>query len=327
MSTKLTGKLQDKIAVVTGAGRGVGRAVANLFAREGAKVIVADNGSEVDGSGASSAPAQMVVEEIQAAGGIALADTGDVSDWDQAEALISRPIQAWGRLDILVNIAGNFRVNNVTNVTREDWDALRRVHMDGMMFTSRFAARHWAAAGAGYGRLINMTSDSAMSGVPDTFAYAGAKSAVVGMTRAAANALVNYGVTANCLTQGSLTRMVDSYFGPGADGQLRSEQAAEDRRPEQVAPLVAYLASPAAAHISGRIFGAYGFKYIRWSEPHHEQALETAGPWDLDDLFERFGQSLGDGLSLERDLLWPMESLEQIPGETLDKGPALGDAR
>ena len=166
-----------------------------------------------------------------------------------------------------------------------------------------------------------------MSGVPDTFAYAAAKSAVVGMTRAIANALVNYGVTANCLTQGSITRMVDSYFGPAADGQLRSELAAEDRRPEHVAPLVAYLASPAAAEVSGRIFGAYGFKYIRWSEPHHERALETDGPWDLDDLAERFPDSLGDGLSLEADLLWPMDSLGQNSGETLDKGPGLGDSR
>jgi NAD(P)-dependent dehydrogenase (short-subunit alcohol dehydrogenase family) len=322
----MTGKLQDRVAVVTGAGRGVGRAVALLFAREGAKVIVADNGSNVDGSGTSTAPAQQVVDEIQAAGGIALADTGDVSDWDQAEALINKPLETWGGLDILVNIAGNFCVNNVTNVTRADWDGLRRVHMDGMMFTSRFAARHWAQ-GSGYGRLLNMTSDSAMSGVPDTFAYAAAKSAVVGMTRAVANAMVNYGVTANCLTQGSSTRMGDSYFGPDADGRNRSDVASPEQLPEQVAPLVTYLASEAAAHISGRIFGAYGFKYIRWSEPHHERALETEDAWDLDDVFERFPETLGEGLSLESDLLWPMDSLEEASGESLGKGPGLGETR
>ena len=322
----MAGKLQDRIAVVTGAGRGVGRAVALLFAREGAKVIVADNGSSVDGSGTSAAPAQQVVDEIQAAGGTAMADTGDVSDWDQAEALINKPLETWGGLDILVNIAGNFRVNNVTNVTRDDWDVLRRVHMDGMMFTSRFAARHWAQ-GSDYGRLLNMTSDSAMSGVPDTFAYAAAKSAVVGMTRAVANALVNYGVTANCLTQGSSTRMGDSYFGPDADGRNRSESATSDQLPEQVAPLVTYLASEAGAHISGRIFGAYGFKYIRWSEPHHERVLETESAWDLDDVFERFPETLGEGLALESDLLWPMESLEESSGESLGKGPGLGETR
>ncbi|MGI9328401.1 MAG: SDR family oxidoreductase [Pseudomonadales bacterium] len=322
----MAGKLEGRVAVVTGAGRGVGRAVALLFAREGAKVIVADNGSNVDGSGTSAAVAQQVVDEIQAAGGTALADTGDVADWDQAEALINKPLEAWGGLDILVNIAGNFRVNNVTNVTREDWDVLRKVHMDGMMFTSRFAARHWARGG-GYGRLLNMTSDSAMSGVPDTFAYAAAKSAVVGMTRAIANALANYGVTANCLTQGSLTRMVDSYFGADADGRKRSELATPEQRPEQVAPLITYLASPAAAHISGRIFGAYGYKYIRWSEPHHECAMETEDAWDLDDVFERFPQTLGAGLSLESDLLWPMESIDAVSGETLDKGPDLSGTR
>jgi NAD(P)-dependent dehydrogenase (short-subunit alcohol dehydrogenase family) len=121
-----------------------------------------------------------------------------------------------GKLDILVNVAGNFRVNTVASVTREDWDSLRRVHMDGMMHTSHFASLHWKERGE-YGRLINFTSDSAMSGVPDTFAYAAAKGGVIGLTRAAANGLVAYGVTANCLTQGSMTRMGDSYYGTAPD--------------------------------------------------------------------------------------------------------------
>ena len=318
--------LKDRIAVVTGAGRGVGREVALLFAEHGAKVVVADNGSRVDGGGADVAIAQQVVDEITAAGGTALADTGDVSDWDQAEALINKPINTWGGLDILVNIAGNFRVNNVTNVTRDDWDALRRVHMDGTMFTSRCAARHWVS-NPGYGRLLNMTSDSAMSGVPDTFAYAAAKSAVVGMTRAVANALVSYGVTANCLTQGSTGRMADAYFGPEPDGSLPSENSEPEQRPENAAPLLLYLASSAAAEISGRIFGAYGFKYIRWSEPHHERELTSPGPWQMDELFAQFPGTLGDSLSLERDLLWPMTSVEQKPADAFNQGPGLEEGR
>ena len=319
--------LKDRTAVITGAGRGVGRAVALLFAQQGAKVVVADNGSQVDGSGSNVEIAHSVVAEIEAAGGTAVADSGDVSDWDQARAMVHKPIDLWGGLDILVNIAGNFRVNNVTNVTRDDWDALRRVHMDGMMFTSHFAAQHWAA-NPGYGRLLNTTSDSAMSGVPDTFAYAAAKSAVVGMTRAVANAMVNYGVTANCLTQGSITRMADSYFGRDAQGRLRSEASTGTDGPEHVAPLVLYLASQAAANISGRIFGAYGLKYIRWSEPRHERALESSGPaWQLDDLFDQFPSTLGQSLSLESDLLWPMTSVDQEPADAFSQGPGLDQGR
>ncbi|NIP16690.1 MAG: SDR family oxidoreductase, partial [Pseudomonadales bacterium] len=292
----MSAKLEGRTAIVTGAGRGVGRGVALLMAREGAKVVVADNGSAVDGSGHSAGPAEAVAAEITSAGGTALANAGDVSDWNDAEALVAQPIEAWGKLDILVNVAGNFRVNTVASVTRDDWNSVRRVHMDGMMHTSHFASLHWKERGE-YGRLINFTSDSAMSGVPDTFGYAAAKGAVIGLTRAAANGLVAYGVTANCLTQASMTRMGDSYYGADPDsGRVPSEQAEPEQRPETVAPLVVYLASPAAGHISGRIFGSYGYQYIRWSEPHHERTLESKGPWDLDDVFARFPGSLGEGL-------------------------------
>ena len=311
---EVTGKLAGKTAIVTGAGRGVGREVARLMAQQGARVVVADNGSHVDGSGADIGPAEAVVAEINSAGGTALASAGDVSNWDDARALIAQPIDAWGKLDILVNVAGNFRVNTVASIDRDDWDALRRVHMDGMMHTSHFASLHWKERGE-YGRLINFTSDSAMSGVPDTFGYAAAKGAVIGLTRAAANALVSYGVTANCMTQASMTRMGDSYYGPAADsGKLPSELAKPQERPDTVAPLVVYLASEQAGHISGRIFGSYGFQYIRWSEPQHERTLDSDGPWNLDDVFARFSETLGDGLSLDADLQWPMASLDQQPG-------------
>lgn len=191
----MAGKLQDKVAVITGAARGVGRCTALLMAQEGAKIVVADNGSSVDGSGGSLGPSEAVVDEIKSLGGEATAIACDVSDWNQSKQLIDSTIEKYGKLDILVNIAGNFRVNNIVNVTRDDWDALRKVHMDGMMHTSHFAALHWKERKE-YGRLLNLTSDSFMSGVPDTFAYAAAKGAVVGMTRAIANAMVNYNVTA-----------------------------------------------------------------------------------------------------------------------------------
>ncbi|MFC1895961.1 SDR family NAD(P)-dependent oxidoreductase [Thermodesulfobacteriota bacterium] len=315
----MAGKLESKTAIITGAGRGVGRCIALLMAQEGAKVVVADNGSQVDGTGSNEEPAQQVVEEIAANGGTAVPDLGDVSDWKSAEALIAKPITTWGKLDILVNCAGNFRTNTVVDITQEDWDSLLRVHMGGMKNTTHFAAIHWRDRGE-YGRLINFTSDSAMSGVPDTFAYAAAKGGVIGLTRAAANALVRYNVTANCLTQASVTRMGDSYYGPNPKtGRLPSQDVKPYLRPETVAPLVVYLASPAAANISGRIFGSYGFRYIRWSEPKHERILESDGPWDLDRLFQEFPGILGEGLSLD-DLQWPMQSLDQPSASaTVDK--------
>ncbi|MBQ75719.1 MAG: hypothetical protein CMQ20_11960 [Gammaproteobacteria bacterium] len=309
----MSGKLEGKVAIITGSGRGVGRCTALLMAKEGAKVVIADNGSQVDGSGASSGPAEEVVAQISADGGTAIAIACDVSNWDDAKAMIEAPIKKWGKLDILVNNAGNFRVNTIASVTRADWNALRRVHMDGMMYTSHFAALHWKERGE-YGRLINFTSDSFMSGVPDTFAYAAAKGAVVGMTRAIANAMVNYNVTANCLTQSSMTRMADSYYPDG--GIKPSEVAPPDQRPDTVAPLIVYLASPEATGISGRIFGSYGYKYIRWSEPCHEVDLRSRDnePWDLDYLFSRFSETLGKDLELKKDLQWPMESLDQQSG-------------
>lgn len=309
----MTGKLKDKVAVITGAARGVGRCNAHMMAKEGAKVVIADNGSSVDGSGHSSEPAEIVAHEIIQQGGEAVAIACDVSDWNSAERLVQSTIDIYGKLDIVVNGAGNFRVNNIADVTKDDWDSLRKVHMDGMMHTSHFAVLHWKERRE-YGRLINFTSDSFMSGVPDTFAYAAAKGAVVGLTRAIANAMVSYKVTANCMTQASMTRMADSYY-PDADVKP-SEAAPPDQRADTVPPLVVYLASPEASHISGRIFGSYGFKYIRWSEPRHEASLSSNhdDKWDIDYVFSEFPKTLGAGLSLEKDLLWPMESLDQTAG-------------
>jgi len=328
---KRQGKLQDKVAIVTGGGRGVGREVALLFAREGAKVVIADLGVEVDGSGGGEGPAAAVVNEIEAAGGQAIANSGDVSNWSDAEALVQAALDEWGKLDILVNVAGNFNSNNIVNATPDQLDALYRVHMQGTMATSHFAALHWQERGEGwpenteaYGRLINFTSDSGMGGVPDTFTYAGVKAGILGLTRSAANALVNYGVTANCMTHGAHTRMADTYNAETAaeyqreTGHLPHEDTEDYRKPKHVAPLILYLASPQAANISGRIFGSYPNKYVRWSEPEHDRIVEYEGDFDVDEFFNIFPDTLGEGLSLD-DLAYPMESLDKPVRVTFKK--------
>jgi len=162
------------------------------------------------------------------------------------------------------------------------------VHLDGTVNTSHFAALHWIERGE-YGRLINFTSDAAMAGVADTLSYGAAKGAVISLTRSVANAFRGYNVTANALTQVSRTRMRDAYHGP-------ADEVPPDARPDTVAPLVVYLASPAADYVTGRIFGSYGYRYTRWSEPMHEVVLESDGPWDLDRLFDQFPATLGAGL-------------------------------
>jgi 3-oxoacyl-[acyl-carrier protein] reductase len=179
----VTDRLQERVAVVTGAGRGVGRAIALLFAQEGARVVVADNGSTVDGSGRSSDPADAVVAEIRSAGGVAIASVTDVSARDEARELIELPIAEWGRLDILVNCAGNFVRDTIAHVTPENLAKVRAVHVDGMTNTTHFAALHWVERGD-FGRLINFTSDAAMSAPPDALSYAIAKAGVIVLTRA-----------------------------------------------------------------------------------------------------------------------------------------------
>ena len=179
----MTDRLQERVAVVTGAGRGVGRAIALLFAQEGARVVVADNGSTVDGSGRSSDPADAVVAEITSAGGVAIASVTDVSARDEARELIELPVAEWGKLDILVNCAGNFVRDTIADVTPENLAKVRAVHVDGMTNTTHFAALHWVERGD-YGRLINFTSDAAMSGPPDALSYAIAKAGVIVLTRA-----------------------------------------------------------------------------------------------------------------------------------------------
>ncbi|WP_328870991.1 3-oxoacyl-ACP reductase [Streptomyces sp. NBC_00287] len=251
--------LEGLTAIVTGAGRGLGRAEALELARLGAAVVVNDYGQPGrDGSGESSAgPAEDTAAEIRAAGGHALAHTGDVSDFQQAARLVQLAIEEFGKLDILVNNAGILRDRMVFSMTEDEWDSVIRVHLKGHFNTTRFAAAHWrerskADGGPVYGRIVNTSSEAFLAGSAGQPNYAAAKGGIVGLTTSTALALAKYGVTANAICPRARTRMTEDVFSKPA------EEGLDPLAPEHVAPLVGYLASPAAARINGQLLVVHG---------------------------------------------------------------------
>jgi NAD(P)-dependent dehydrogenase (short-subunit alcohol dehydrogenase family) len=294
--------LEGRTAVVTGGGRGIGRAVAHHLAEQGARVIIGDNGSLPSGEGRDERPAREVAEEIVALGGEALAHVGDVTVKADAEDLIQTAVDRWGKLDILVNAAGNIRACTITDITDDDWDSVISTHLRGTFNTSHFAARHWVERGE-YGRLVNFSSSAGINmGFPALLSYDAAKAGVLGLTKACANALVAYNVTANCVAPNAATRMGDS-LRPAASVK-GTDQIGGPTDPRHIAPLIAFLASPAAAHISGRTFGAMGAHYTLYSEPEEIRELTTDFLADPNRLYVELESELGKGLSL-RDLPCP----------------------
>jgi NAD(P)-dependent dehydrogenase (short-subunit alcohol dehydrogenase family) len=278
------GLLDGRVAVVTGAGRGIGAGVAKLFAREGASVVVSDLGVELDGSAPSSGPAQQVVEEITAAGGRAVANTADVADHQAAEGIIRQAIDTYGKLDVLVNVAGILRDRMVFNMQEEEWDAVIRVHLKGTFNTTKHAAAYWRELRNpdAHHRLINFTSISGLHGAPGQPNYAAAKMGIVGFTYSCANALRRYGVTANAISPGAATRMTASI----PEDRRRQPQEGDERAPENVAPAVAYLASERSDWLTGQVIGARGYQVSLYNTPQVIRQLASPGPWQLERLFE-----------------------------------------
>ena len=299
--------LEGKVAIVTGAGRGLGRIEALQLGKMGARVVVNDLGVKADGTGADEGPARQVVEEIVAVGGEAVAHYGDVAEWADAQRLIKAAVETFGGLHILVNNAGFLRDRMVFNMSEEDWDSVIRVHLRGHFCTTRWATAYWRErskeeGGPVYGRIINTASEAFLFGSPGQPNYAAAKAGIAALTMATAQSCQRYGVTANAICPRARTRMTEGTLGGMFD---KPEEGFDVFAPENVAPLVGYLASPAAERVSGQVFIVYGGRVSVMAAPQIAQSFDAEGAWTVDGLvnvlepyFEK-RQPLRDGFAMQ----------------------------
>ncbi len=270
------GLLDGRIAIVTGAGRGIGRAHALELARQGAKVVVNDFGVSNNGVKEDS-PAHDVVREIEAMGGQAVVNGADVADFEQAGAMVQQAIDTFGGLDILVNNAGFVRDRMLVNATEDEWDAVIRVHLKGHFAPLRHAAAYWRAESkAGnqrVARVINTTSGAGLQGSIGQVAYSSAKGGIASMTLVAAAELGRVGVTVNAIAPVAKTRMTEGAF-----------DTSEMALPEDNSPIVAWLASPEAGHVTGRVFESDGSKLTLESGWTHAATRDAGRRWETTEL-------------------------------------------
>ena len=276
--------LSGKVAIVTGAGRGIGRAHAVALAKAGAKVVVNDLGATLAGEGADATPAQEVVAEIEGAGGSAVANGEDVADFAGAERLVGQAVETFGRLDILVNNAGITRDRMLVNMTEEEWDSVISVHLKGHFAPTRHAAAYWRERSKSgeevRGRVINTSSPSGVFGNVGQANYGAAKAGIAAFTVIVAQELGRYGVTVNCLAPNARTRMTEATFGeiPAPD------EGFDAMDPDNIAPVVVALCADEAQGITGQCFFVYG------------GAVSLLRPWDAGELFARDDQWDADDL-------------------------------
>jgi NAD(P)-dependent dehydrogenase (short-subunit alcohol dehydrogenase family) len=276
---------EGRVAIVTGAGRGLGREHALLLASEGAAVVVNDLGGGTDGSGSDLGPAHEVADEIVAAGGSAVANTDDVSDWDGAGRLVQQALDEFGGLDVLINNAGILRDRMLVNLSEDEWDVVMRVNAKGHAAPLRHAAAYWRERAKEHGAVsaavVNTSSPSGLFANVGQANYGAAKMAVAGLTMIAAKELARYGVRVNAIAPAARTRLL----GPGS-GAPSDPQSFDRMDPANVAPFVVYLASDRCT-MTGRCFVVYG-GLVTLVEPWKATAkIEHDGKWTLDDLVAR----------------------------------------
>ncbi len=293
---------EGRVVIVTGAGRGLGRAHALAFAAEGAKVVVNDVGAELDGTGGSAGPAGEVVEAIRAAGGEALANGDDVSSWAGAEHLVAAAVDGFGHLDVVVNNAGVVRDRMFANATEDEFDAVVAVHLKGHFAVARHAAAHWrdrAKAGEAVdARIVNTTSGAGLQGSVGQAAYSAAKGAIASLTLVQAAELGRYGVTANAIAPSARTRMTEGVF-TEMMATPDEPDAFDAMAPENVSPLVVWLGSPAGAGVTGRVFEVEGGKVAVADGWHHGPPVDKGDRWRPAELGDVVARLLAEGRSPE----------------------------
>jgi len=282
------GALDGRIAIITGAGRGIGREHALLFAAEGAKVVVNDLGGAVDGSGDDRSPAQQVVDEITAAGGEATANTDDVTEWDGGKRLIDAAVQTYGDLHVLVNNAGILRDRVLVNMSEADWDSVITVHLKGHFVPTRHAAAYWRQqTKAGHevrASVVNTTSTSGLLGNPGQSNYGAAKAGIAAFTTIVADELIRYGVRVNAVAPAARTRMTEQT--PGLSDLVRAPADAslfDSWDPANCSPLVAYLATESCP-ASGRVFFVQGGQVRLFQPWTMTESIDRDDRWTVADL-------------------------------------------
>ncbi len=276
--------LRDKVAVVTGSGRGIGRDIALQMSAQGARIVINDIGASVSGEGNDASPGQQVVDEIKAAGGEAVLSTDSVSDWKAANRIIECAADSFGRIDIVVNNAGILRDRLFFNMSVEEWHAVIDVHLNGTFYVSRAAAPHFKTQQSG--AYVHMTSTSGLIGNLGQANYGAAKLGIVALSRAIAGDMQRYNVRSNCISPFAWSRMI---------GSIPTETPAQQARvaklkkldTAQIAPMVAFLASDAAAEVTAQIFAVRGNEIFLMSQPRPVRGMHTSEGWTPETIAER----------------------------------------
>jgi NAD(P)-dependent dehydrogenase (short-subunit alcohol dehydrogenase family) len=281
----MRGICDGRVVIVTGAGRGLGRAHALAFARAGARVVVNDLGVSLAGQGGGSGPADEVVAEIRADGGEAFANGADVADWQQTRALLQQTLERFGRLDVVVNNAGFVRDRMFVSAGEDEWDAVIRVHLKGHFCLAHHAAEHWRneskAGRAPDARILNTSSGAGLQGSVGQSAYSAAKAGIAALTLVQAAELARYGITANAIAPSARTRMTEDVF---KDMMARPVSGFDAMAPENVSPLCVWLGSPESREVTGRIFEVAGGKLSLADGWREGPAVDKGARWEPDEI-------------------------------------------